>query len=113
MNARAYLVALVCMLLSACSSLGLPTPQTFNERIAAAQVSVTQVRVTAKNLLVAGSIGVDEAEKVLGMTDLAAEAIAVARGVSATNPQAADAKLKAAILTLTALQTYLAEKVKQ
>ena len=48
-----YLLVLLLTLASACAQLGLPTPQTFNEKMATAYATVTAVRDTATKLLVA------------------------------------------------------------
>ena len=105
-----YLLAFACALLVACASLGLPTPTTMNEKIATAQGSVTQIRVTAAQLLTAKKISVHDAENVLKQTDAAADGIAVARTISAQDPNAAQAKLTAIVTVLTALNAYLATK---
>lgn len=104
------LLAFVLALIVGCSSLGLPTPDTMNEKIAAAQGSVTQVRKSATQLLTARKITVADAESVLKTTDAASEGITVARSISATDPAGASTRLTAAVTILTALQTYLATK---
>jgi len=103
-------LAFVLMWLAACAQLGLPTPTTMNEKLAAAQGSVTQVRTTATNLLTAKQITVADAENALKVTDAASEGIAVARTLSATDPNAAQARLTMIVTTLTAIQAYLASK---
>jgi hypothetical protein len=105
-----YLLTLICALLVACAQLGLPTPTTINEKIAAAQASVTQVRQTATQLLTAGKITVADAENVLKTTDAASEGIAVARTLSLQDPNAAQARLTMVVTALTAIQAYLATK---
>ncbi len=104
------LVIFAMSLLVACAQLGLPTPQTMNEKIATAQGSVTQVRTSATQLLVAKKITSADATNVLKSTDAAAEGVAVARSISTTDPTGANSKLTAAVTILTALQTYLASK---
>ena len=105
-----YLLTFVCALLVACSSLGLPTPETFNEKVAATQSSVTQIRQTATQLLNSKKIGVGDAENVLKGTDAASEGIAVARVMYSQDPDAAQARLKMIVAALTAIQSYLATK---
>lgn len=114
MNRQFYLLlyATLFALLSACAQLGLPSPETMNEKIAAAQGTVTQIRVTATQLLQAKKIAVNDAENVLKSTDAATEGIAVARTLSAQDPGAAQSKLTATVTVLTALQAYLASKSK-
>lgn len=109
-NPNAYLMAFLCATLVACAQLGLPTPQTMNERIAAAQGSVTELRRSATTLVQTGKISSSDATNVLKTTDAAAEGIAVARSISVTDPNAAQAKLQATVAVLTTLQAYLAAR---
>jgi hypothetical protein len=109
-QAAFYAAFFMAVLLTACGSLGLPTPKTMNEKIAAAQGSVTQIRASATMLLKAGKLSAADGQNVLVSTDAAAEAIVVARQISLSDPAAADFKLTAAVTILTAVQTYLATK---
>jgi hypothetical protein len=109
-NPSAYVLAFLCALMVACAQLGLPTPQTMNEKLAAAQGSVTQVRTSATQLLQAGKITSGDATNVLTTTDAASEGIRVARVISAQDPTAAQARLTMVVTTLTAIQAYLATK---
>jgi hypothetical protein len=106
-----YVMTFICALLvAACAQLGLATPQTFNEKVAAAIGSVTQIRSSAADLLTAKAITVTDAENVLAQTDAAAQGITLARQMSSTTPDAANARLTAVVSVLTALQAYLATK---
>ncbi len=116
---RTHLLAAVMLVaIAACSTLGLPSADTFNQKVAVAQGSVTQIRVSATQLLNTKAIGVTDAENVLKQTDAAAEGIAVSRTLytqvcPATAPQpctspAASNRLAVATGILTVLQTYLA-----
>lgn len=109
-NPSTYVMMFMCALMVACAQLGLPTPETMNEKIAAAQGSVTQVRTSATQLLQAGKISSSDATNVLTTTDAASEGIRVARVISEQNPAAAQSKLVATMTVLTALQAYLATK---
>jgi hypothetical protein len=105
------LLMVVALLVQGCAqSGGLLTPQTANERIAAAQAGVTQARVTATQLLQAKKISSDDAANVLKQTDAAREGIDVARTLSATDPAGASSRLQTTLAILTALQTYLASR---
>lgn len=97
-------------MLTACESVGLPTPTSWNERVATALGTVTEVRNQAATLLMAQVISVDDAENVLRQTDAAAAAIAVARQMQATDPTGANQKLLATTTVLRALQQYLLAK---
>lgn len=110
--ASGSMLSFVVAFVVACAAVGLPTPDTMNERIAAAQGTVTQVRVSATQLLTAKQITVVDAENVLKSTDAAAEGIAVVRTIAASDPATANAKLTATVSVLTALQAYLATKRK-
>jgi hypothetical protein len=100
------LLMVVALLVQGCAqSGGLLTPQTANERIAAAQA-----RVTATQLLQAKKISSDDAANVLKQTDAAREGIDVARTLSATDPAGASSRLQTTLAILTALQTYLASR---
>lgn len=93
--------------LQGCAALGLPSPQSFNERLAVGYASVTSARETATSLLNAGKISVGDAENVLEQTDNARAGLDIAREVHATAPDAANAKLTAVLTALKALEAYL------
>lgn len=112
LNPATYLMTFMCALLVACASLGVPAPQTMNEKIAAAQAAITQVRVSATQLLNGGKISAADGENVLTTTDAAAKGVEVARTISAQDPTAAQAKLTAIVTGLSALQLYLASRQK-
>lgn len=102
------LAALALVLLTACAALGVPTPETFNEREAAAISSVTAARELTTSLLVAGRISPADARNVQQQADNLREGIAVASAIHATDPGAAENRLTAAITALSALNQYLA-----
>lgn len=90
-----------------CTTLGVPTPQTFSERVAAGYVGVTTVRDSATTLLQAGSITADDARNIQAQADNVRAGLDIARTVSSVDPTAADAKLQATLQILTALDSYL------
>lgn len=98
------------VLLAACAQLGLPQAETFNQKVAVALGTVTQVRTSATTLLDAKTISVDDAQNVLTATDNARAGIDIARKAHATDPAGADSKLTAIRATLTAIAGYLATK---
>jgi hypothetical protein len=104
------LLWLFLVLAAGCASLGIPTPETFNERIAAAQTAVNTVVSDVGILLVAKKITPDDAENVIKQTDNLVAGLKVARQLSGTSVVAANDKLSATLLALTALQTYVATK---
>lgn len=110
MKAEMFLLAIAIMLLSACAQLGIPKPETFNERLAVGYSTVTAVRQTATTLLQAKKISADDAQNVQNQADNARAGLDIARTISKTDLKAADAKLNAVHTALTALQSYLATK---
>jgi ABC-type Fe3+-hydroxamate transport system substrate-binding protein len=98
---------LLLALVTACASMGIPTPETFNERAAAATVTVTGVRSATLDLLKTGRINAADAQNAQDQADIARKGIDVARSIYKTDPAGADARLTATITALQALQTYL------
>jgi hypothetical protein len=98
---------LLALALVSCAQMGVPTPTTFNQRLAVAVVTVTEVRNTAATLLAAGKISVEDAKNIQAQADVAREGLNVARGVSVTDLAAASTRLEAMNTVLHALQTYL------
>jgi hypothetical protein len=99
------LLAVIAALLVACASL--PAPETFNERLAAGYSSVTAARTTATTLLEQKRITGQDAMNVQAQADIARQALDIARATHRIDAVAGDAKLTAAVTTLTALQAYL------
>lgn len=110
-SARNYLfLFFIAAMLSACAQIGLPTAETFNERLAVGYATVTTVRQSATTLLVAKKITAADGQNVLDQTDNARAGLDVARTLSKIDLKAADAKLTAIRTILTGLQTYLASR---
>lgn len=103
---RTLALAVVAML-TACAQLGLTQPETFNQKLAVAYGSVTEVRNTALTLLVQRRISTADAQHVQQAADGARAGLDIARDEHAINPAVAEAKLNALRSTLTALSTYL------
>ena len=100
------LVTLIC----ACSQMGVTSPTTFNEKLAIAYGTVTQVRTTATTLLKSGKIKADDAQNVLNQTDNARAGLDIARSMSGTDISTANGKLTAVETVLSSLSTYLSTK---
>ena len=98
---------LLMLMIYACATIGEPTPQTFNERMAAGIATVSGIRSTATSLLKQGKISVEDASNVQAQADNARAGLDVARKVYATDPSAGNARMTAAVTILNALQTYL------
>lgn len=99
------------VLAAACASVGGVAPETNNQKIAAAQITITQLRGTAAALLNARKISSDDAANVLKQTDAAQEGILIARALASANDSTGAANRLQLITTgLAALQTYLSSK---
>jgi outer membrane protein TolC len=97
--------------LTACAALGLPTAQTFNEKLAVGYGTVTAVRNSATTLVMAGKITPDDAQNVQTQADTARAALDVARtAYRAGDTTGATTKLDTTATVLRALQAYLASK---
>jgi hypothetical protein len=104
---------LIAVLLSACAQLGLPTAETFNQKLAVGYGTVTQVRETATQLLVAKKIDVDDAKNVQTTADAARAGLDTARAMyNSGQIGPAEQRLNAARTALTALSAYLASREK-
>ena len=91
---------------------GMPTADTFNQKLAIAISTVTAVRSTATTLLQAKKISVEDAQNVQAGADNARQGVEIARTISKVDVSAADQRLTAVTTVLSALQTYLASKEK-
>src|SRR5688572_23337455 len=88
------LIALVA--LSACAVLGVPTPETFNQRAAFALTQVTAVRESATQLVTSGAISADDAQNIQDQANSARAGIDLAIVFKATDPENAENRLAAA-----------------
>lgn len=99
--------ALIFAMLTACATLGVQAPKTFNEKLAAAYSTVTAARDTTATLLTSSKLSAADAQNVQQQLDNARTGLDLARQIHATNPAGGDAKLDAIVVGLTALQAYL------
>jgi hypothetical protein len=111
-RAYLYLPFLLLLLGAACNQLGLPTAQTFEERLTAGYASVEAINKGAKSLLDAKKISSNDAENILDQTRNARVGLDIVRAMAKTDPSSADAKLNAVRAGLTAAQAYLTAKGK-
>lgn len=100
------------MLLAGCAQLGLQTPETFNQKVAVAYVTVTQVRETATQLVTTKTISAEDAMNVQSAADVARTGIDTARALHAKDPSAGMAKLDSVRVGLNAVVTYLNSRKK-
>jgi hypothetical protein len=105
MRARQY-VWILALFVVGCAALGLPTPQTFNEKLLAAYSGVTQAREAGDILLNAKKISSADAANVQKQCDNVREGLDLA--ASMKDSTLATQKLTSSVAILTALQTYQA-----
>lgn len=106
------LMGFAIVLMTACSTFGVPVPQSFNEKVAVAISSVTEVRNTAATLLTSSKISVDDAKNIQEQADNARAGIEVAKAIHATDPSVAENRITAVLTGLNAISQYLATKGK-
>lgn len=102
-----YLLPFLLLLLAGCAALGVPTPKSFNERVAAGYVAAAGLRTSAATLLNGGVISSKDAENVQKQADVAREGLDVARTLPAAD---AENKLQATLALLNAAKGYLCGK---
>lgn len=107
---RNFLLMLYVFVVAGCAQLGLPKPETFNQKLLVGVSTVTEVRKTSTALLEAKKINSADHENIEQQADNARAGLEIARTLAKSNPNAADAKLTAVRTALTALQTYLATR---
>lgn len=110
MRANNLALSFLIVLLTGCSLLGVPQPQTFNQRAAAATASVNTASQTVLTLLQARKITPDESDRYIDRAEEAQGAIDLARSIHATDPTGAEDRLA---LTIKALQVLTAELEKR
>lgn len=103
--------AVAVLLISACAQLGLAPASTFEERLAYAVSQNAAVRQTAAVSLENGEIALDDAQRVLKLTDQVREGLDAARfAAGAGDVSTAEGRLQLATSILVELQSYLRSK---
>ena len=105
-----YFALVLAFVLTACASLGVQAPATFNQKALAAHATVTAIANSAATLRTAGKLSDADRDNVVSTLRSAEAGIDMAVLTYKTNAQAGSDKLTATITVLTALQTYLATK---
>ncbi len=105
-----FIVAALLAFLTACSTLGVPAPQTLTQRLAVATSSATAAVGTASTLLAAKKISPSDAENIARQADNVIAGVQIARALAPVDPAAADAKLQQSLAVLSALNAYLLAK---
>lgn len=99
--------AVLIVVLSGCSVLGVPPADTFNKRVVVANGIVEQVSRTVETLFVAGKLTKEDAQAYNERAESAATGIDIAVQAHATDPTGADTRLGAIIAALNALKSEL------
>lgn len=97
---------ILLVLVVGCAALGLPTPQSFNEKLLTAYSGVTTVRAAGDALIVAKKISSADAENVQKQADNVRAGLDIASSMQ--DSTLAAAKLNSTVAILTALQAYQA-----
>jgi len=105
-----FLLLTASLVLVACNTLGIPSADSFKERLAVGYATVTTVRQTTTTLLQAKKISAEDGQNILEQTNTARAGLDIARKLSLVDFTAANGKLTAISTVLTGLQTYLATK---
>ena len=100
-------------LFAACNSLGLPEAQTFKQRAVVAYGTVTAVRDTTTQLLVAKKISADSARNVQRQADIARDSVDAAVAIYPSSHVEGETRLDSAVKLLHALQIYLQSRSTQ
>lgn len=95
---------------SSSSAIGLEAPKSFREKLAYGYTLNASVRQGAAAALTAKRIEVDDAKRVLDMTDLARHALDEARRLEQADPSTSLGRVQYAIGLLTAGQTFLRDR---
>lgn len=105
-----YITLISFLSFTGCAGIGVVSPTTFNEKLAVAYGTVTEIGVTTSTLLKAGKIKSDDAQNVHDQAVHAKTGLDIARSMSSIDITSASGKLEAIRTVLTALTTYLATK---
>lgn len=104
---RIGLASLLLLTITACSSLGVPKPQNFNEAALSATASINAASQTVLTLLQARKISPDESDRYTSRLEQAQLSVDTIRKLHTTDPGGAAAQLDGLILMLETLQSEL------
>ncbi|HZR02655.1 MAG TPA: hypothetical protein VFA81_05740 [Burkholderiales bacterium] len=110
MKPRYVLAFALCVLVTACSSLGIAPAKSLSDRLAYGYGVMTAIRQTATQELTAGTLSASDAEQALKLTDQARTLLDASKSLLDSDPKGADSKLLLATAILTNLQAYLRSK---
>jgi len=101
---------LLLCLLTACTTLNVPAPTTWNQRVLAAYNSVDAAVQSVQTLAIAGKISKADAQSAHDRAVQLMDAIRLADELHGTNPTEGEDALAASIKTLQALQAELQKR---
>lgn len=106
----APLYGVLLLLLTACATLNVPAPATWNQRVLAAYHTVDAATQSTQTLVIAGKVAKADAQKIHDRLVDARNAIDLADQAHGTNPAAGEDQLALAIRALQAIQTELQKR---
>lgn len=104
---RLPIIAVLCVLLCACQSLGLAPPKSLEDRVAYGYSTYSAVQYAAANAVTAGELSSADGEAVLKMADQSRILLDSAKALASTDPRGASTQLDLALAVLTQIQSYL------
>lgn len=104
------LLIISLFLIAGCASVGLPTAETFNQKLAVGYGTVAQIRTTTAQLVNAKKLGSADAQNVQDQADTARKGLDLASELSKSDLAAANSRLVMVTTILQAAQTYLSSK---
>ena len=112
MTTREFLLVAAIFTIAACAQLGLPTAQTFDQKLTAGYATAEGINRSATTLLNAKKLSSADGQHVLDQTRNLRAGLDVARAMHKSDPKSADSKVDAMRAALTAVQAYLTSKEK-
>ena len=103
-------IVIVTMLVAglvACAAMGVPTADTFNKKLLGGYATVETVAKTASVLRTAGKLSDVDLNNVVATNRQAIAGLDIAAATAKTDLGAANTKLQATLVILTALESYL------
>ena len=101
---------LLLCLLTACSTINLNAPKSFNTSLQDGYTAITAAAQTATTLKAAGKISDADVGNLVTTLEQLKGGLDIARQIHATNPQAGADRLSAVVASLQALTLYLASR---
>lgn len=109
---KRFFLSLLLPCLVACSSTGslVTAPQTPQQKVAVAYVTLDQLTVAATQAIRAQKLSSADGQHVADSVKVSRQGVDIARDLVKIDPKAADAKITAQLAIIKALEDYLASK---